>query len=157
VRKGATLIDAAVTPARPSRRPPQSDVRRCYVKDQYPTLVRNNRLRASDLMGLRDEASRFSYRPLVSVAVPVFDPEREWLEWGLDSVLSQVYPAWELCICGDGFTEERAREVLSRYERLDERISVKYLEGKRSISGSLDEALSVARGEFVGLLDGYPT
>jgi GT2 family glycosyltransferase len=105
-------------------------------------------------MGLRDEASRFSYRPLVSVAVPVFDPEREWLEWGLDSVLSQVYPAWELCICGDGSTEERAREVLSRYERLDERISVKYLEGKRSISGSLDEALSVARGEFVGFLDG---
>jgi GT2 family glycosyltransferase len=105
-------------------------------------------------MGLRDEAARFSYRPLVSVAVPVFDPEREWLEWGLDSVLSQVYPAWELCICGDGSTEERAREVLSRYERLDERISVKYLEGKRSISGSLDEALSVARGEFVGLLDG---
>ena len=105
-------------------------------------------------MGLRDEAARFSYRPLVSVAVPVFDPEREWLEWGLDSVLSQVYPAWELCICGDGSPEERAREVLSRYERLDERISVKYLEGKRSISGSLDEALSVARGEFVGLLDG---
>ncbi len=105
-------------------------------------------------MGLRDEASRFSYRPLVSVAVPVFDPEREWLEWGLDSVLGQVYPAWELCICGDGSTEERAREVLSRYERLDERISAKYLEGERSMSGSLDEALSVARGEFVGLLDG---
>jgi glycosyltransferase involved in cell wall biosynthesis len=116
-------------------------------------LVQNNRLRASDLRRLRDETSNFGHRPRVSILLPVFDPEREWLEWGLDSVLSQVYSTWELCICGDGSTEEHAREVLHRYERLDERIKVRYLEGNERISGSLDEALSVARGEFVGLLD----
>ncbi|MDQ4062549.1 MAG: glycosyltransferase, partial [Actinomycetota bacterium] len=154
MRKGATPIDAARTPARPSSSPPQSDVRRSYVKDQYPTLVRNNRLRASDLVRLRDEASRFGHRPLVSVLLPVLDPEREWLESGLDSVLSQVYPAWELCICAGGLTGGHAREVLLRYERLDSRINVRYLEGKRSKSGLLDEALSFARGDFVGLLNG---
>src|SRR3712207_4534787 len=116
-------------------------------------LVQNNCLRASDLRRLRDETSHFGYRPLVSILLAVFDPEREWLAWGLDSVLSQVYSAWELCVCGDGSTEEHAREVLHRYDRLDERIMVRYLEGNAGISGSLDEALSVARGEFVGLLE----
>jgi O-antigen biosynthesis protein len=116
-------------------------------------LVRNNCLRASDLRRLRDETLHFGYRPLVSILLAVFDPEREWLAWGLDSVLSQVYSAWELCVCGDGSTEEHAREVLHRYDRLDERIMVRYLEGNAGISGSLDKALSVARGEFVGLLD----
>jgi GT2 family glycosyltransferase len=116
-------------------------------------LVQNNCLRASDLRRLRDETSHFGYRPLVSILLAVFDPEREWLAWGLDSVLSQVYSAWELCVCGDGSTEEHTREVLHRYDRLDKRIMVRYLEGNAGISGSLDEALSVARGEFVGLLD----
>jgi O-antigen biosynthesis protein len=116
-------------------------------------LVQNNCLRASDLRRLRDETSHFGYRPLVSILLAVFDPEREWLAWGLDSVLSQVYSAWELCVCGDGSTEEHTREVLHRYDRLDKRIMVRYLEGNAGISGSLDEALSVAQGEFVGLLE----
>jgi GT2 family glycosyltransferase len=102
---------------------------------------------------LRDEASSFGYRPVVSVLLPAFDVKGEWLERGLDSVLSQVYPRWELCICGDP-TEERAREVLDRYERLDERIKVTYLEGETGVTGSLNAPLSAARGEFAGLFEG---
>ncbi len=77
-------------------------------------LVQNNLLRASDLVRLQDEASNFEYGPLVSVLLPVFDPRPGWLERGLDSVVSQVYPRWELCIC-TGSIEEHAREVLDRY------------------------------------------
>ena len=67
-------------------------VHRSYVKDQYPTLVQNNRLRASDLVYLRDEASRFGYKPLISILLPFYEPKRGWLEWTLDSMLSQVSP-----------------------------------------------------------------
>jgi GT2 family glycosyltransferase len=150
--EGATPIETAKTPAQPGSSPLLSDARRCYVRDQYPALVQNNRLRATDLARLRDEASNFGYRPLISILLTAFDVEREWLERGLDSVLSQVYPRWELYICGDP-TEKRTREVLDRYERLDERIKVTYLEGETGVSGSLNATLSRARGEFVGLLD----
>src|SRR4028118_628754 len=93
-------IDGAKIPVRPASGPPLSDVRRCYVNDQYPARAQGTRLRASDLARLRDEASNFGYRPLVSLLLPVFGLEREWLEGGLDSVLSQVYPWWELRIYG---------------------------------------------------------
>ncbi len=116
-------------------------------------MVRNNRLRASDLARLRDEAISFDYRPLVSILLPVFHPERECLERTLDSVVSQVYPRWELCVCGDGSTKEHAEDILNRYQRLDERIKVTYLEGDTSVSGLLNAALSPARGEFAGLLN----
>jgi GT2 family glycosyltransferase len=141
-----TPMETAKTPAQPSS-PPLGEARRCYVNEQYPALVRNNRLRASNLRRLRGEASDFGYRPLVSVLLPAFDAE--WLERGLDSVVSQVYPHWELRICGGPHT----REVLDRYERVDERIEVTYPEGDASVSGSLNASLSLARGEFVGLLE----
>ena len=102
---------------------------------------------------MRDEASNLGYAPLISVLLPVSNTEREWLERGLDCVVSQVYPHWELCVCGDP-TEEHARKVLDRYERLDERIKITYLEETISASGLLNAALSLARGEFVGILDG---
>lgn len=102
---------------------------------------------------LRSQASNFAYQPLVSIIIPVYNPEREWLEQALDSVMSQVYSNWELCICDDGSNREGVREILSRYERLDDRIKVKYSERNTGISGASNEALSLAAGEFVGLLD----
>jgi GT2 family glycosyltransferase len=116
-------------------------------------LVQNNRLRASDLVRLRDEASNFGYRPLVSILLPVSNAARGWLERGLDSMLSQIYPHWEMCVCCTS-TEERAKEVLDRYERLDERVKVTHLEGDTSAAGLLNASLSLARGEFAGLLEG---
>ena len=151
--EGATPVETARPPAQPSSSPLLSDARRSYVRELYPALVQNNRLRASDLARLRDEASSFGYRPVVSVLLPAFGAGGESLEKGLDSMLSQVYPRWELRICGE-VAEGGARETLDRYERLDERIKVEHLEGEPDVSGSLNATLSAARGEFVGLLEG---
>ena len=132
--------------------PAVRDVRRSLVEEQYPVLVRNNRLRNSDLIRLQDEGSNFRHRPLVSILIPVFRPERRLLERTLETVAAQVYPKWELCVCGDGSTEEEAREVLSRYERLDGRIKVAYAERDAGMAGLSNAALAVATGEFLGLL-----
>lgn len=105
------------------------------------------------MVRLRDEASAFGYRPLISVVVPVYNPEQEWLERALDSVLGQVYPNWELCICDDKSTKPHVREILSSYERLDRRIKVEYAEENSGISGASNAALSLATGEYVALLD----
>ena len=132
--------------------PAVRDVRRSLVQEQYPVLIRNNRLRDSDLSRLRDEASSFGYRPSFSILVPVFRPERRLLERALESVLAQVYGDWELCVGADGSTEEEAREVLSRYERLDGRIKVAYAERCAGATALSNAALAVATGEFAGLL-----
>ncbi|MCA3748512.1 MAG: glycosyltransferase [Rubrobacter sp.] len=102
---------------------------------------------------MREEAYRFGYAPLISVVVPVYDPEQRWLELALDSVLRQIYPRWELCVCNDGSTKEHVREVLSRYQRIDGRVKVKHMERNSGISAASNAALSMATGEFVALLD----
>jgi GT2 family glycosyltransferase len=144
-------IGTAKKPAQPDNSSPVDNVRRCYVRDQYPAMVRNNRLRASDLVRLRDEVSSFKYMPLISVLLPILHTEREWLERGLDSMIDQIYPGWELCVCADGSVEKQVREILDRYERLDGRIKIAYPK-VTSISGLSNAGLSLGRGEFTGYI-----
>ena len=141
-----------MTPGEPGPRVPPG-FRRSFVEEQYPAWVRNNRLRPSDLRRMRHEAEAFAYKPLVSVVLPVYNPDEGWLEGALDSVMGQVYPNWELCIRDDASTREHVRQTLSRYEKLDLRIKVSHGRENLGICGASNAALSMATGEFVALLD----
>ncbi len=110
------------------------ETRRSRVEEQYPDWVRNNRLGAADMARLRESASRLEHRPLMSVIIPLRDPEPRLLERTLDTVLGQAYPEWELRCAGGS-------ETLFRHGLLDDRIK----------SGGEDPnaALSASGGEFV--------
>lgn len=147
-RVSADLTNKPKKPEGPTPRLARSS----YLRVQYQTWVRNNRLRASDLARMRYEVSDFEVKPLISVLLPVCSPKQEWLERTMDSVMSQVYPCWELRVCDGGPTGNHAREVLSRYECLDERIKVSY-EENAGIPGAASQAFAAAMGDFVGVLD----
>ena len=132
--------------------PSVRDPRRSYVEEQYPTLIRNNRLRPGEAVRLRGEASAFGYRPLVSICMPVSNPEPGRLRRALDSVLGQVYPGWELRLCCAAPPEANVKEILSLYGRLDGRIEVSYGTRDAGASGLSNEALSLAGGELVVFL-----
>lgn len=44
---------------------------------------------------------RMKQKPLLSVLMPTFNPPVHWLCKAIESVRSQVYPEWELCIADD--------------------------------------------------------
>ncbi|TCJ20693.1 glycosyltransferase [Rubrobacter taiwanensis] len=127
------------------------DIRSSFVRFQYPAWVRNNRLKARDMARLREEAAGFEYRPPVSFIMAVRDPRPERLKRALDSMLSQVYPGWELRICSSSATGP-VRDVLARYERLDGRIRVERAEPTAGEPEMLNSAISGAAGEFAGIL-----
>lgn len=123
----------------------------------YDLWTMLTRVGAWDMTLMRNEAENFSYKPEISILLPVYNPQRAWLESALDSVLSQTYPYWKLCVCNDASTEPHIAEVLDFYERLDERILVNHLEDNVGIAGATNEAFSLAEGEFVTLLDNDDT
>ena len=132
--------------------PSVRDIRHFRIEDQYPVMVQNNRLRTRDLRRLYEETSAFGYRPLVSILMPVAGPHPNRLESTLDSVLAQIYPNWELCICCSDDAREQAEKTLSVYERLDRRIKTGRTKQDTGEAGLLDETSSLATGEFVGVL-----
>ncbi|EFB9682801.1 family 2 glycosyl transferase [Escherichia coli] len=91
--------------------------------------------------------------PLISVVMPVYNPEEVYLRACIDSVLEQSYPYWELCIADDKSPKEHVQRVLREYEAKDKRINVVYRQQNGHISAASNSALEIAKGDFVALLD----
>jgi O-antigen biosynthesis protein len=92
-------------------------------------------------------------RPKISVLMPVFNPPVKFLEQAIESVISQLYDNWELCIADDQSTDPAVRHVLKRYGDLDSRIRITYRTDNGHIAHASNTALELVTGEFVGLLD----
>lgn len=108
----------------------------------------------------RDQADRIALLvdelkdgPLISVLVPVYNPEPALLAQMIDSVLTQSYRKLELCIADDCSTDPEVRRVLKRYARCDKRIKLVLRKVNGHISRATNSALEVAKGKFVALLD----
>jgi len=100
---------------------------------------------------VRLELAELPAPTLISVIMPVYNTEAEWLLKAIESVRKQWYPYWELCIVDDH--SDRA-ETLAALEALDDaRIRVHRLRANKNIAGASNEALAMARGEYIALLD----
>ena len=110
-------------------------------------------LSAEDRRRVRAQARGLPYRPVISIVMPVYNTPEQWLVKAIDSVRRQLYPFWQLCIADDKSPKGHVREILARYERLDQRIKVCYREQNGHISAASNSALALATGEFVALLD----
>ena len=88
-----------------------------------------------------------------SVLMPVYNPKPEHLSAAVDSLLSQSYPHWELCIADDASPEPHVRTILEELIRKDARIRVVYREENGHIAAATNTALSMARYRYAALMD----
>ncbi len=106
-----------------------------------------------DLIKYKEEIKNFDYAPKISIITPVYNVDEKWLRLCINSVLNQIYENWELCMADDASTKDHIKKVLEEFSIKESRIKVKYLEKNLGISGASNEALSLATGEFIHLLD----
>nr|WP_248628601.1 glycosyltransferase family 2 protein [Enterococcus cecorum] len=106
-----------------------------------------------DVEAIQKEIQNFKYQPKISILMPVYNVEQNWLEKCIQSVQNQFYPNWELCMADDCSTDESVRPTLEKYAQSDERIKVVFRSENGHISRATNSALEIATGEFVALLD----
>ena len=104
-------------------------------------------------LGFRRALGSIVHLPLFSILLPVYNPELALLQSAIDSVRQQVYERWELCIADDASTDPRVRGFLERTAAGDPRIKVCFRAENGHISACSNTALSLADGEWCGLLD----
>ncbi len=100
-------------------------------------------------------------RPLISILVPVYRTPSVYLRAMIESVRSQTYDNWELCLAdasvedkdGARIRDEKVKRILEEYAAADPRIHVVFLESNLGISGNTNAAADLAQGDYLALLD----
>ena len=95
----------------------------------------------------------FKLIPLISVIVPLYNAPMKWLPRVIETLQSQIYPYWELCVVDDGSPEPEGREYMTTMAKFESRIKFSALEKNGGISAASNEALKMAEGEYISLID----
>ncbi len=108
---------------------------------------------ASHRLAMARRVRQLPRHPLISVLLPVYNPDLKLLREAIDSVRKQIYPRWELCIADDASTNAKVRPFLEEAARGDSRIKIMFRKSNGHISACSNSALSLATGEWCALLD----
>lgn len=91
--------------------------------------------------------------PSFSILLPVYNTPAGFLRACLASVQNQHYPRWELCVVDDASPAAHVSAVLREAAASDTRIRVQTRTANGGIARATNDALAMARGEFIVLLD----
>lgn len=102
----------------------------------------------------QEEETKFDKDIKISILVPLYNTPEKFLKEMLDSVVTQTYKNWELCLA-DGSDKEHSfvGQICRGYAEKDTRIVYKQLEKNEGISGNTNACYAMATGEYIGLFD----
>ena len=107
----------------------------------------------ADRMALRRRLDSLGGQPLISILLPVYNPDLDLLRAAVDSVKQQIYDQWELCIADDASTEPRVRPFLQKLAAADKRIRLTLREKNGHMAACSNSAFALAKGDWCALLD----
>jgi glycosyltransferase involved in cell wall biosynthesis/SAM-dependent methyltransferase len=114
-------------------------------RSQLPREPRMDEKRAAGLI------AGLTKRPTFSIVMPVYNTDREWLDAAVQSVRSQYYDNWQLCIVDDHSSKPETLAYLAGLD--DPRIVCHRLEENQGIARATNVALTLVKGDYIGLLD----
>lgn len=112
----------------------------------------NDGLSERDCELIRSHIASFDRRPRLSIVTPVCDTPLRPLSQAIESVKSQLYPDWELCVVGDASSAAGVRDALRQCADADPRIKVSFWDGSVEISVRGNTSLEMATGDWIVLM-----
>ena len=98
--------------------------------------------------------AQFTYTPKISVVMPVYKPKKQEFIKALKSILEQPYEQIEICLVNDGPISQEITEVEQAFcQKYGAKLVVVSNEENRGIAAASNDALAVASGEYVMLVD----
>lgn len=101
---------------------------------------------------MKQQNDMFSYRPLMSVIIPVYEPDLWQLAQCVDSVLSQPYEDVEVVLSLDGVVMPEVEKYI-QHKQQDGRLKVVSSDVNRGISCASNHALEHVSGAYTLLVD----
>ncbi len=128
--------------------------RRGIGGEQRPAIPLNRGVITPEKMKeMKEEISRFTSLPTISVITPVYNVDEEYLRACIESVRDQVYENWELCLVDDASPKRHIKRILREYEGIDDRIKIAYNTKNAGISETTNRGIKMSGGDYVAFLD----
>lgn len=125
---------------------------RSGVQYDYNQFIKNiwKHLKASSV-----DIDSIQSKTLFSIIIPVYNTDSNHLRSCLNSVVMQSYENWELCIVDDASTNLDTKKVLHEFEKLivNDKLNIHYRESNGHICAASNDAIDMARGDFIVLVD----
>ncbi len=116
----------------------------------YKTWREENKLTKEDLKKQRE--TKFSYNPLISISIPLYNTRLEFFKPLMDSIVNQTYTNFELCLA-DGSDNDYLKQYIDKNYSGDKRIKYTLLDENLGISGNTNKAIAMATGDYIMLTD----
>lgn len=104
----------------------------------------------------QEREAHFKRMVKISILVPLYNTPEPFLREMIESVTSQTYENWELCLAdGSDREHEFVGDICKEYQKTDShgRIVYEKLSQNNGIAGNTNECLKLATGEYIGLFD----
>lgn len=124
-----------------------------YVNKQYKRWVKKYYPDKKTLNAQRQHITTLEYQPLISILLPTYNTKGTFLRACINSVIDQSYENWELCIVDDNSPDQKVRDIILEYQSQDKRIKSIFRTENGHICNASNDALSLATGRFVSLMD----
>ena len=118
--------------------------------DPYDFWIKANEPSYEELKQQEIDSEAFPIKPKISIVVPLYNTNTKFFRELLFTLHFQTYKNWELCLA-DG-SSERLSEIELMCSK-DPRIKYSFIGENKGISGNTNEALKLATGDYIGLLD----
>ncbi len=105
-------------------------------------------LRQSDIASIRRHIYYFKKRPLISILIRVRGASLEYLESAIQSIFTQIYGNWELCIAVDDVDVSEVAQFLKSISEKDNRVKIVFMSSGGYASIAVNAALGLATGDF---------
>ena len=116
-----------------------------YTFYEYIEWFGKHTLTAEQLSEQKEQSKKFRYRPLISILLPTYNTNPEYLRICIDSELAQSYDNWELCISDDNSTNEQTKHVVREYVKKYDNITATFRKKNGHIAESSNTALAMAK------------
>ncbi len=103
--------------------------------------------------GLQLFEKKTSSKIFFSIILPLHNPNLEFFDMAVKSIINQIYENWELIIVDDFSNNKSLCKVLEAYIKLDSRIQVSFLNTHNHISSTLNHGVGMSRGDWVAFID----
>lgn len=91
-------------------------------------------------------------RPLISVLLCVYNPNKEQFREAVNSIIGQTFTEWEMILYDDG-SEEEYKKFIHDISCLDTRIRYLRNEKHNYLAYGLNEAMKLAKGKYLARMD----